>query len=309
LGLALTKRLVEMHGGQIHVQSEGIEGLGSVFTFAIPLRKPDDRPVRTAAKAEVKEDALRPHILLLSNQNSDRQWVGEYLSSAGYDVSTLPERQSLADALKARKPYAVVAHAENPPAAGDEALRECRSRIPAQIPFVIFSINGQDMPEFRLFNGDSRAHEPAARLMDAIRGSKKTNGKELKTVLIVDDEPALLELLGLTLVKKGFRVLRAADGRAGMESARKYAPDIIILDLTLPEMGGKQMIEELRADPRTKSIPIVVHTGTVLDEAQRHSLAERVQSITLKSEQDTLFAELERLETLADQPMELEIRL
>jgi DNA-binding response OmpR family regulator len=145
--------------------------------------------------------------------------------------------------------------------------------------------------------------------MDAIRGSKKTNGKELKTVLIVDDEPALLELLGLTLVKKGFRVLRAPDGRAGMESARKYGPDIIILDLSLPEMDGKQMVGELRADPRTKSIPIVIHTGIVLDEAQRHSLAEHVQSITLKSEQDTLFAELERLKTLADQPMELEIRL
>src|SRR6185437_12757521 len=160
LGLALTKRLVEMHGGQIQVQSEGIEGLGSIFTFAIPLRKPEDRPVRTAAKVEVKEDALRPHILVLTNENSNRQLVAEYLASAGYEVSTLPDRRSLADALKAGKPYAVVAHAENA-ATEEEDLRECRSRIPAQTPFVIFSINDHDMPEFRLFNGDSRAHEPA----------------------------------------------------------------------------------------------------------------------------------------------------
>jgi PAS domain S-box-containing protein len=307
LGLALTKRLVEMHGGQIQVQSEGIEGLGSIFTFAIPLRKPEDRPVRTAAKVEVKEDALRPHILVLTNENSNRQLVAEYLSSAGYEVSTLRDRRSLADALKAGKPYAVVAHAES--AAPTEDLQECRSQIPAQTPFVIFSINDHDMPEFRRFDGDSQAHPPAARLMDAIRGSKKTNGKELKTVLIVDDEPALLELLGLTLVNKGFRVLRAADGPAGMECARKYSPDIIIQDLSLPEMSGIQMIEELRADPGTKGIPIVIHTGTVLDEAQRHNLAEHVQAITLKSEQDTLFAELERLETLADQPLDLEMRL
>jgi CheY-like chemotaxis protein len=110
-------------------------------------------------------------------------------------------------------------------------------------------------------------------------------------------------------VNKGFRVLRAADGPAGMECARKYSPDIIIQDLSLPEMSGIQMIEELRADPGTKGIPIVIHTGTVLDEAQRHNLAEHVQAITLKSEQDTLFAELERLETLADQPLDLEMRL
>jgi DNA-binding response OmpR family regulator len=119
-------------------------------------------------------------------------------------------------------------------------------------------------------------------------------------VLIIDDEPALLELLGLTLAKRGFRVLRAGDGRAGVESARSHKPDIIILDLAIPDFGGQQIVEALRADSRTKNIPILIHTGTVVDEKQRQGLAEHVQSITFKTDQEAFFSELERLETLAN---------
>jgi PAS domain S-box-containing protein len=306
LGLALTKRLVQMHGGEIHVESEGLEGRGSVFIFTIPLRKPDIRPIQDPAELEQKGDTLRPRVLVLTNKSSNEQLIGGHLINAGYDISTVTSRTALKEALKAEKPYAVVAHAAESPGEEAKSLREYRSQIPARIPFVIFSSNGQDAPEFRLFKGGSVEAKSSTRLIDAVRGSKKTSGKELTTVLIVDDEPALLELLGLTLVKKGFRVLRAADGRAGMAFARSHRPDIIILDLSLPEFGGKQIIEELRADSQTKSIPILVHTGTVLDEEQRHSLAEHVQAITLKTEQDALFAELERLETLADKTSEME---
>jgi PAS domain S-box-containing protein len=307
LGLALTKRLVEMHGGQITVASEGLEGRGSVFTFSIPIVSPETHPAQGPSKEDLKNDVLRPDILVLANESSNqRQLVGEYLSSAGYEVITVPDRNALIEALKEGEPYAVVAHAENTPEA--EEWHECRSEIPARIPFVIFSLNGHDMPEFRLFNGEL-APQPSARLIDAIRRSRRSSGKELKSVLIIDDEPALLELLGLTLVKRGFQVLRAADGHAGMESARKHRPDIIILDLAMPAVGGKQIIEELRSDSRTKNIPILIHTGTVLDEQQRHSLAEHVHAITFKCEQERLFAELERLETLADGPLEMEATL
>ncbi|HEX4264907.1 MAG TPA: MASE1 domain-containing protein [Verrucomicrobiae bacterium] len=309
LGLALTKRLVEMHGGQITVESEGIEGLGSVFIFVIPLFKPETRPGHGTTRLDARGDVLRPDILVLTNESSgQQQLVTEYLNSAGYEVSAVPDQNTLRAALKAGEPYAVVAHTETAPDPEDENLRGCRTAIPSRIPFVIFSLNDQEMPEFRLFNGEL-ALEPSTRLNDAIRGSKRSSGKELKTVLIIDDEPALLELLGLTLVKRGFQVLREADGMAGLESARKHHPDIIILDLAMPKVGGKQLIEELRSDSKTKNIPILIHTGTVLDEAQRHSLAEHVHAITFKCEQQALFAELERLETLTDGPLELEATL
>jgi CheY-like chemotaxis protein len=141
----------------------------------------------------------------------------------------------------------------------------------------------------------------SSRLADAIRQSDKTVGKELKTILIIDDEPSILELLTKTLLQKGFRVLRASDGRVGVDLATNYLPEAIILDFSLPEFSGIQIVELLRAHPRTKNIPILINTGTVLNEEERQRLAGHVQSITSKTERENLLFELERLGALSDE--------
>ena len=304
LGLALTKRLVEMHGGNIQIESEGIEGQGSVFTFMIPICRPDARPASAPALPASKDEPLRPNVFVLTDEAAAHSLAGNYLKNAGYEVTVVADRKALRDALKSDRPYAVVVDAESSFGNHGEELRKCRAQTPSRVPFLIFSIDQREMPEFRPLRKDGLMQEPRRRVIDAVRGSKNTGGKELKTVLVIDDEPALLELLGLTLVKRGFCVLRAADGRAGVESARAHKPDIIILDLAIPDFGGQQVVEELRADSRTKNILILIHTGTVVDEKQRQSLAEHVQSITFKTEQEFLFAELERLESLVNNTLE-----
>jgi CheY-like chemotaxis protein len=119
----------------------------------------------------------------------------------------------------------------------------------------------------------------------------------------------VLELLAATLVWKGFRVLRETDGQTGVETALNCQPDAIILDLAMPGPGGAKMVEQLRADARTRSTPILIHTGIGLDGPERQRLASQVQAITFKTEQETLFAELERLETPAQESLEMEPRL
>jgi CheY-like chemotaxis protein len=133
-------------------------------------------------------------------------------------------------------------------------------------------------------------------LVDAIRCSVKTAGKKLKTVLIIDDEPALVELLTTTLLREGFRILQAHNGRRGVELARIHHPDVIVLDFIMPEINGSQVVEQLRATPRTRDIPILIQTGTVLKEEERHRLAGHVQAITYKTERGSLLAELSRLD-------------
>ncbi len=133
------------------------------------------------------------------------------------------------------------------------------------------------------------------RLIDAIRRTGASSGKEVQTVLIIEDEPALLELLTKTLLLKGFQVLPAPNGRSGIEFATRAHPDVIILDLTMPDCSGTQVVENLRARPETKSIPILIHTGSVLSEPERQHLAAHVQSITSKAEPQSLLAKLEHL--------------
>lgn len=81
------------------------------------------------------------------------------------------------------------------------------------------------------------------------------------TILIVEDEPALVEVLSYNLTKEGFEVVTASDGQEGRRRALDLIPDIVILDLMIPVMDGLQVCRLLRADPKTQHIPILMLTA------------------------------------------------
>lgn len=82
-----------------------------------------------------------------------------------------------------------------------------------------------------------------------------------QTVLIVEDEPSLVEVLSYNLEKEGFEVLTATNGRDGLERARAVLPDLIVLDLMLPLVDGLQVCAQLRGDARTQGIRILMLTA------------------------------------------------
>jgi PAS domain S-box-containing protein len=303
LGLTLTRRLIEMHGGRIWVDSEGVEGKGSRFTFLLPLQKADAQPA-LPQKAEPGAVALRPLVALLTADAQNQRLLTEYLERVGYAVSPASDAAALVATIAGKRPYAVVTE----DAAGDspnrQELSDLRRRIPASIPLATFTPGAEGMPRFNLFAADRTATAPSRpRLIDAVRQTSRSAGKEVKAVLIIEDEPALLELLAKTLLHKGFQVLQAPSGRRGLELAFSHHPDVIILDLTMPECDGLQVVEQLRARPETQSIPILIHTGTALTEQERQRLATHVQSITTKTEPAALLANLERLEDSPPEPI------
>ncbi|MBC8290316.1 MAG: response regulator [Planctomycetes bacterium] len=82
-----------------------------------------------------------------------------------------------------------------------------------------------------------------------------------QTILIVEDEPSLIEVLSYNLEKEGYTVLTASDGRAGLERALNVVPDLVILDLMLPGLDGLQVCAQFRNDSRTKEIRILMLTA------------------------------------------------
>ena len=94
------------------------------------------------------------------------------------------------------------------------------------------------------------------------------------TVLIVEDEADVVDLLRYNLTKAGFTVLIANDGLQGLEMARKNRPDLMLLDLMLPGMDGKAVCKALKGDPETEALPIVMLTA-------KGEPSERVQGLEI----------------------------
>ncbi len=82
-----------------------------------------------------------------------------------------------------------------------------------------------------------------------------------QTVLIIEDEPSLVEVLSYNLEKEGFEVLTANNGRDGLERARAVLPDLVILDLMLPLVDGLQVCAQLRGDAKTQNIRVLMLTA------------------------------------------------
>jgi DNA-binding response OmpR family regulator len=86
-------------------------------------------------------------------------------------------------------------------------------------------------------------------------------------ILIVDDDPRTLELIGMILSGQGYEVRQAGNGMAALEQVRAGLPDLILLDVMMPDMDGFEVTRRLRADPQTAHIPIVMFTAkTMVDD-------------------------------------------
>jgi len=81
------------------------------------------------------------------------------------------------------------------------------------------------------------------------------------TILVIDDEKDLIELVRYNLEKEGFDVIAATDGQSGLEVIRKHRPDLVVLDLMMPGLDGLQVCQRLRADPRSGRIPVIMLTA------------------------------------------------
>jgi two-component system response regulator VicR len=85
--------------------------------------------------------------------------------------------------------------------------------------------------------------------------------EEKKTVVCIEDEPEMIDLVKLILGRKGFELVGAVGGREGLETVRKLRPDLVLLDLMMPDMDGWEVYQQMKADEELKTIPVIVVTA------------------------------------------------
>jgi PAS domain S-box-containing protein len=282
LGLALTRRFAELHGGRVSVASS--PGHGSTFTLHLPLEAAAPKLSAPGAPAHVAAtDPARPLVLVVDDNPEAAEILTRHLAAGGFQIQvarTGPEALSMARELK---PAAITLDILLPEVDGWEVLNRLKAdEATRDIPVVVVSVIdnpalGRALGAFDYFVKPVDGKALLSRL------SQYTFATEVKSepvrVLIVDDEQANLDLLEALLEPAGFGVLRAGGGREGIEMARSEMPNLILLDLMMPDLSGFDVVEALRAEEATRSIPIMVLTAKTLTEDDKAGLNGEVAAI------------------------------
>ena len=276
LGLALTRRLAVLHGGDVQFESE--VGKGSVFTLSLPL--PNVEPDATPTTAP---DAERPLVLVVEDNAIAARLVTHIVERGGFRAVVASTGSEAL--LKARElhPAAITLDILLPEIDGWEVLARLKhDDATSQIPVVVLSVVdnaelGIALGALDYFVKPVRAKDLLARLRGL--NMKAASGREAIHVLVVDDERTNRDLLVEVLEPAGFEVTAAGGGEEGIRLAKNNHPDLVLLDLMMPEVSGFDVVDALRADAATKTIPIMVLTAKDLTEEDKRQLNGHVSTI------------------------------
>jgi PAS domain S-box-containing protein len=301
LGLAMVKLLAELHGGAVAVQSA--LGEGSCFTVWLPLRAPEEGTLaRAKAPPALQIEALAGlgTALVVEDDFASAELIRLQLEAEGFTVLHAPSAEA-ALVLAVQQPLSLITlDIMLPNMDGWDFLGRIK-QVPAlmRIPVVIISIGADRNRGFAL-GASAIMQKPMSRqeLSDSLVALgllPLPQGQTLK-VLVIDDDPDAVELIAVRILGLASTVLRAYGGREGIVAARQGLPDVIVLDLMMPDVSGFDVVEALSDDPDTARIPILVVTSKEITADDRAKLIGSVTTIMDKTEfsRDRFTAEVRR---------------
>jgi DNA-binding response OmpR family regulator len=299
LGLALTRKFVELHGGRIWVESA--LGKGSVFRFVLPLKQRMLASPAGVAEKEATTSSPAGGALVLVVEDDHQAWdlLAHHLMQAGYRVARATSGKQAVVMARDLRPSAITLDILLPDQDGLKVLTQLKAHPDTQsIPVIVVSIS--ENRELGISLGAVAWLVKPANQSDFLAAVRRavvnTDGRNIRTVLVVDDEPPTIELLTDMLTTQGFRVLTALDGRRGIAIARAQQPDLIVLDLVMPELTGFDVVQELRQFPESREIPILIFSVKDLSPEERERLRGSVQAVVTKGAAGDLLRELARVQ-------------
>ncbi len=281
LGLALTRRFALLHGGDVRVTSK--VGAGSVFTLRLPIQAAAVVPADEKVDGAAATDPSRPLVLIIEDDVAAAELLTRQLQAAGFRTHVARTGTEAIAKARAMHPAAITLDIMLPELDGWEVItRLKREEETSSIPVVVVSV--VDNPELgRALGALDYFVKPVdgKLLVDRLRRLKLKTAVEgaPTSVMVVDDEPANRQWLARILEPAGFEVIEASGGREAIELAKARAPDLVLLDLMMPEVTGFDVVEALRADPRTSQTPIMILTARHLTEADKRHLNGHVSTI------------------------------
>jgi signal transduction histidine kinase/CheY-like chemotaxis protein len=285
LGLSITKHFIELHEGKIWVDSQ--LGVGTTFYFQLPVAAtlppmhtnawrasiPDWEFVGRTQRSLAPRQSVRTRIVVLDGEQILRRLLSRYWD----DTEIVPVRshQEAVEELSRVPAQALIVN--------DLSVHGTDFRLPSSlaydVPVFVCSVPGATQLSADLGVAD-RLIKPIARA--DLLASLEQLGVESGTVLIVDDEPDALQLFSRMLAssERSYRVLLARNGFEAIQILQDHRPNVILLDLVMPNMDGFELLERRKQESGWRQIPVVLISSR---DASDQPIVSRDLTVTLSS--------------------------
>jgi CheY-like chemotaxis protein len=284
LGLAISRRFCEMMGGRVAVESA--PGRGSTFRFGLPAKvagvaDTDSVDGQTASTAEASRSATKKLVLVIDDDALSRDVISRLLTKDGFEVVAASNGIEGLRLARELHPDAIALDVIMPGMDGWTVISALKSDPEvSNIPVVMVTIATDRQTGFLLGASDylTKPIEPT-KLLKAMNRLAAPSGH----VLVIDDDDAARQLTARLLRKVGWSVAEAEHGARALEHIREHAPDLIILDLMMPEMDGFEVIAALQANNTWRDIPVVVVTAKDVTDEDRQRMNGFVGQVLQKT--------------------------
>jgi len=280
-----------MLGGTIEVQSE--LGKGSTFWVRFPVVSTLAEEAKTLPHA-LEEDtnvlpvihSEMPIVLIIDDNHESRELMARLLRREGFTVVEATNDQTGLRLAREMLPDVIVLDVFIPKTDGWSLLQALKQdATTVDIPVILCAVATERDLALALgaaeFIRKPVEYEELARRVKRYVDNRKDTGA-LPQVLVVEDDPSMRELLVRLLARMDIRADEAQNGREAIEYVRAQIPDLVLLDLMMPEMDGFQFLTWLRADPELTNIPVVVITARDLSPEEQERLQRSTQEIIQK---------------------------
>jgi PAS domain S-box-containing protein len=290
LGLAISRRFCQMMGGEISVQSEW--GRGSTFTVQLPTvvtySNIDLGSGSQAVDLVIEESNSAPlprtmgTILVIDDDAAACELIARTLNRAGFHVVTAQNGEDGLELAERIHPHVITLDVLMPEMDGWTVLARLKATPDlADIPVIMVSFLDEKGRGIALGAADYLVKPiDGKRLIELVRRCQYGDNRD--HILVVEDDPTTRKILRIMLEQEGWSVSTAPDGQIALETIKEKIPDLILLDLIMPQMDGFEFLEALRQLPQGLAVPVLVITGKQLTAQDFRRLSGNVEEILQK---------------------------
>jgi len=280
LGLAISRRLIEMHGGRIWAESLGDRGRGATFYFSLPTRSEP-----TPALCDPDRETA---VLLVTELTGKGRRVRQYLEGRGFVVQELgvAEGEDWLEQVIAASPGAVVLDIEPATERGWELMRALKAHpLTRDVPVVFYALlEKQASGSVLTLDYLTKPVAPETMVQALARQGLAPDTLQACTVLVIDDTPLIVDW-HTQIVRKILphcRVLSARNGKEALAVMAEERPDLVLLDLMMPEMDGFAVLEAMSDCRELRDVPVIVLTAHDLMPDSMERLRYGVTTVLMK---------------------------